>query len=278
MTTQTSQDATADRTTSARLAEVLSLAEYTTTTVGELRFSRIAEREAPSERLPQFSAYYYTTPGAARAYGWLLPEEEAETVPHLGVGEVPLLVRHAALLLEQDTRLWGWGYLLAPELYAYYIGGTVCEASSARFSVLSAFFEQAYDFWMCDPGGWLGGLVEWETPPVYFIQKAWMCIQQGDADAAERQVDRGLRYHPDSRGLARLKQTLAPPRARYTDVTRTDTAANETWLQERGAAFSGKWVALLHGQLMASGHTFEEVLRQAREAEPRDPPLIIQVP
>jgi hypothetical protein len=71
--------------------------------------------------------------------------------------------------------------------------------------------------------------------------------------------------------------TIGSDRTRPAPIPEPDPSPNMDWIEEHGAEYAGRWIALDGDRLIASGHTEEEVANAAR-ADGAYLPLVIYIP
>jgi len=84
-------------------------------------------------------------------------------------------------------------------------------------------------------------------------------LAEGDYLAARALVARGLESFPESILLRDFANLIAPPRiiGRSPAIVDGSIAANQRWLLEHHDAFSGQWVCLKGGTLVASSDDYQ---------------------
>ncbi|MEQ1564132.1 MAG: hypothetical protein ABMA64_00750 [Myxococcota bacterium] len=93
-------------------------------------------------------------------------------------------------------------------------------------------------------------------------------VTEGSTSAARAVATRAAQRFPGDRRIGRWCEVLAPAIARVQAPDEGTTSAElKGWLSRSGAAHVGKWVAVNHGELLASGDTVQEI-RQALDAHP----------
>src|SRR4051812_3980171 len=83
---------------------------------------------------------------------------------------------------------------------------------------------------------------------------------------------------PDVPIAPKLREVLAPAKARVSDVRDVDRSAEYHWLRTQGGRYVGQWVALVGPELVASAPTLKELRVQlAARPDTGVPPLIHRI-
>jgi hypothetical protein len=103
-------------------------------------------------------------------------------------------------------------------------------------------------------------------------------IEKDQVAAARRLVEEALRESPSDPELSQWQKLLAPPIVRTSAVTDVaDRELDYRWIDEQSKAYSGQWVALLSGELIAHAPTLKELLAALETSPPAAMPLALRI-
>lgn len=77
--------------------------------------------------------------------------------------------------------------------------------------------------------------------------------------------------------IARLRNLIAAPMTRASQKRDTDRASDFDWIRKHAQEYSGQWVALLNGQLLASAVSLRDLLGQVNSLGLNQRPLLHQI-
>ena len=80
--------------------------------------------------------------------------------------------------------------------------------------------------------------------------------------------------HSANEPLRRLRVVLAEPVVRRRLPARTKRSGDIDWLRKNAAKYSGKWVAVADGELLAADESLANLRRSLRKLAPNDRPLL----
>lgn len=92
--------------------------------------------------------------------------------------------------------------------------------------------------------------------------------------SARQLADEALREHPHSDDLKLLRQVLYPGHVQSARLPDASHRSDMEWLAQHQDEHRGKWVALLNGQLLASGVDLEDLLSALSPLGSQRRPLI----
>ena len=102
-------------------------------------------------------------------------------------------------------------------------------------------------------------------------------IEKDQVGAARRLVQMALSQGSTDPKLAHWQMLLAPPVVRKSDVRDVDRDLDYQWIDEQSKAYSGQWVALLLGELIAHAPTLKELLAILDVSPPAARPLALRI-
>lgn len=103
-------------------------------------------------------------------------------------------------------------------------------------------------------------------------------IEKDQVGAARRLLQVALSQGNPEPALARWQAVLAPPVVRTSTMTDVDRDLDYRWIDEKASAYSGQWVAIFCGELLAHAATLKEVLTELRASPPTSgKPLVFRV-
>ncbi len=107
-------------------------------------------------------------------------------------------------------------------------------------------------------------LIDWSTrAPDEFERAIHWALTAGAHLAARALATIGATKYPDHAELQKAARILAPPKVLRRDLPADPTIrANHDWLSANRAQYSGQWVALHNGQLLATAQSFRTLLQQ----------------
>ncbi len=126
------------------------------------------------------------------------------------------------------------------------------------------------------------GQIDWAARgPEDFAYVAELALLAGANQSARQVAEAGADHFPTDLSLARLVAVLAPPRVvalkKVSAVTAAERKANLAWLRQNAVNYSGRWVALHGGHLVAQSHSAQDVMARLG-AYQRQQVLITQIP
>jgi len=106
--------------------------------------------------------------------------------------------------------------------------------------------------------------IEWSLrSPGDFSQAIQLALSMGLYDNARHLSAKAIRLYPNHTGLQKYERVLAPPRVTRSNRPPDPTLeANRDWLMSHADTFSGQWVALRNGQLVASADSLPLLVEQ----------------
>ncbi len=99
-------------------------------------------------------------------------------------------------------------------------------------------------------------------------------LAKGRVLAARKLVDGAPSDHVAGETLRRLRAVLAEPVVRRTVPAQGKGARDIEWLRRQAYRHSGKWVALVDGELVADDASLAVLRRRLRQLAPRSKPLL----
>jgi len=103
--------------------------------------------------------------------------------------------------------------------------------------------------------------IDWfDQTPGDFVAAIHWALQLGAHGTARILAEKGHGRYPDQVEITRLQRLTAPPRALpEMAYPHSSVRKNKIWLEERGEAYQGLWVALDAGDLIACAETVSEL-------------------
>ncbi len=112
----------------------------------------------------------------------------------------------------------------------------------------------------------------------FALEEAGKLLSQARVASARKRLNEAVRKFPANRDLADLLKVVSPGRVESRDERFRYLDEDVAWLKRNRASYSGQWVALLGGELLAAADTLRDVLASLRERdELEEPPLIQKV-
>ncbi|MEZ4714400.1 MAG: hypothetical protein R3A44_44880 [Caldilineaceae bacterium] len=104
-------------------------------------------------------------------------------------------------------------------------------------------------------------LIDWSTrKPAEFERAIQWALAAGAHLAARTLAATGAAKYPAHAELQKAARILAPPKVLRRNLAPDPTLrANHNWLRTHRLEYSGQWVALRNGQLLASGDSLQEL-------------------
>jgi hypothetical protein len=114
--------------------------------------------------------------------------------------------------------------------------------------------------------------IDWNSrPPEDFIQVVKLALRVGAHLIAREAALAGRERFPKNRQLQKMAEVLAPPRAHIVKSKNQDARrANHDWLQQHRNEYSGRWVALDSGTLLAVGGSPADLIAQINQNQDGD--------
>ncbi|HZF11390.1 MAG TPA: DUF5678 domain-containing protein [Thermoanaerobaculia bacterium] len=113
--------------------------------------------------------------------------------------------------------------------------------------------------------------------PFPYAMEIRRLIEQERIAAARSLLKHALSQGSPTPDLLQWQEILAPARVRKSSQLDRDRSPEFRWLKERGAAYSGQWVAVLGEELLAHADTLKELLIRLEEIQPPFPPLAVRL-
>lgn len=103
--------------------------------------------------------------------------------------------------------------------------------------------------------------IDWQTRPVEdYLRSIDLALKVEAHLTARRLSQEGGERFPDHPEMAKYARILAPVKTVRTGLPpNPDLAHSMAWLRQHRLAYQGQWVAILHGELLASAATFQQL-------------------
>jgi hypothetical protein len=102
-------------------------------------------------------------------------------------------------------------------------------------------------------------------------------IEKDYVKAARRLLQVASRQTPSDPRLAHWQLVLSPPVVRKSPLLDVDRDLDYRWLDEHSKDYSGQWVALLFGELVAHAPSLKEILAILNASPPAARPLAVRI-
>jgi len=103
-------------------------------------------------------------------------------------------------------------------------------------------------------------------------------VEHGDFRLARDLVARALMSRPDDPDLRRWERVVAPAVVRISTIRGVDRGRDLEWLRAHASEYSGRWVAVDGGALLAEAPSLAEVLDRVRSSHAGKTPLVEWIP
>lgn len=84
-------------------------------------------------------------------------------------------------------------------------------------------------------------------------------LVEGSYVLARELAAEGAELHPEHEELQKMARALAPPKLVEVLPANPSMSKNHVWIRHHADEYTGKWIALRDGKLLASGDTISEV-------------------
>jgi len=102
-------------------------------------------------------------------------------------------------------------------------------------------------------------------------------IEKDHVAAARRLLQVALSQSSLDPKISYWQMILAPPVVRKSDVRDIDRDLDYRWIDEKSKAYSGQWVALFSGELLAHGENLKELMAELKTSPPAGRPLVLKI-
>ena len=121
------------------------------------------------------------------------------------------------------------------------------------------------------PGHLAPGRSDATTTP--YLSLVWQLVEREQLTAA-RQLLASVKDDP---ALRRIRQLVNRPATSLSPRKSTDRTADYGWLTRHGHDYSGQWVAVVDGELVAAAPTLRALRQRLKKISPPSPPLLHRV-
>ncbi len=102
-------------------------------------------------------------------------------------------------------------------------------------------------------------------------------IEKDHVVAARRLIQVAISQKPSDPKLSYWQLILAPPAVRKSDFRDINRDLDYRWIDEKSKAYSGQWVAILSGELIAQAPTLKELVVLLEASPPVATPLALRI-